>query len=134
MDLIIGMKMKFLKILALSWITLECMDIIRLGKLMHNRDRNQWIDYGYQADYGPMANNGKKNVAHPDVPSPFRDSFEAIDGSFGPLMNLSGKISPITGEQYIWKTGNWAKQRELKYITEDNRDRTGDEVKWRLGS
>ena len=30
------------------------------GKLMHNRDRNQWIDYGYQADYGPMANNGKK--------------------------------------------------------------------------
>ena len=43
-------------------------------------------------------------------------------------MNLSGKISPITGEQYIWKTGNWAKQRELKYITEDNRDRTGDEL------
>ncbi len=98
------------------------------GKLMHNRDRNQWMDYGYQADYGPMANNGKKNVAHPDVPSPFRDSFEAIDGSFGPLMNLSGRISPTTGEQYIWKTGNWAKQRELKYISEENRDKTGDEL------
>ena len=91
------------------------------GKVMHNRDRNQWNQYGHKSDYGPFAYDGKANVAHPDVGSPLRDDFGAIDGSYGPLINLSGR--PFT-----WRTGNWSKQRELRYVSDDDRDPTGDEL------
>ena len=92
------------------------------GKVMHNRGRDQWSEFGYLSDYGPFANDGQKtDVAHPDVPSPFRDDFGAVDGSFGPLRDLDG-----TG--FTWRTGNWAGRRELKYRSETNRDPTGDEL------
>ncbi|HAO96756.1 MAG TPA: hypothetical protein DCQ96_11925 [Verrucomicrobiales bacterium] len=92
------------------------------GKVMHNRGRDQWSEFGYLSDYGPFANDGqKKDVAHPDIPSPFRDDFGAVDGSFGPLQNLEG--TPFT-----WRTGNWAGKRELKYQSETDRDPTGDEL------
>ena len=102
--------------------------VLGTGKLMHNRDEKEWSEYGYASDYGPFAYNGKKTVAHPDVPSPFRDEFGAIDGSYGPLMNLNGRICPQTGNPFTWRTGNWSKQRKFKYLSETNRDRTGDEL------
>ena len=92
------------------------------GKIMHNRGRNQWSEFGYLSDYGPFANDGQKaDVAHPDIPSPFRDDFGAVDGSFGALRNLEGS-------RFKWRTGNWAGRRELKYHSETERDPTGDEL------
>ena len=55
------------------------------GKLMHHLVRKEWEDYGNPADYGPFAFDGTENVAHPDVPAPYRE-IGAVDGSFGPLV------------------------------------------------
>ena len=93
------------------------------GKVMHNRDRNQWNEYGHSSDYGPFVYaGGKENLPHPDVPAPFRNDFGAIDGSFGPLRKLHPE------EKLTWRTGGWRKQRELRYNSEDDRDSTGDEL------
>ncbi|MDF1859944.1 MAG: sulfatase [Verrucomicrobiales bacterium] len=93
------------------------------GKVMHNRDRNEWDEYGHPSDYGPFAyDGGKDNLPHPDVNAPFRDDFGAIDGSFGPLRVLQPE------EGLTWRTGGWNKQRELRYASDDNRDLTGDEL------
>ena len=103
--------------------------VLGTGKIMHNRDRQEWEDYGNPADYGPFANDGgEKDISHPDVPSPFSTEFGAVDGSFGPLKNLQGKISDSTGKQLIWRTGNWKTKRELRYISDKDRDPTGDEL------
>jgi arylsulfatase A-like enzyme len=93
------------------------------GKIMHNRDRQEWDDFGHPSDYGPFAfDGGKDNLPHPDVPAPFRDDFGAIDGSFGPLRMLS------PDENLTWRTGGWNKQRELRYESDEDRDLTGDEM------
>ena len=92
------------------------------GKVMHNRGQQQWSEFGNLSDYGPFANDGQKtDVAHPDIPSPFRDDFGAVDGSFGALRNLEGT-------RFKWRTGNWTGKRELKYQSETERDPTADEL------
>ncbi len=95
------------------------------GKIMHSRDRKEWQRYGHPADYGPMAKQGENEVAHPDTPSPFRNDFGSIDGSFGPLKNLEG-----TG--LSWITGGWDGKRTLRYVSDNDRDPTHDELnaKW----
>lgn len=91
------------------------------GKLMHSRDRKEWQQYGHAVDYGPIAKQGEKEVAHPDTPAPFRDDFGAIDGSFGPLKNLEGS-------GFAWITGGWEGKRTLRYISDADRDPTHDEL------
>jgi len=98
------------------------------GKIMHNRDRQEWNEYGHPSDYGPFLFDGKDKIPHLGVPSPFRDDFGIIDGTFGPLEKVSHKKSPDTGKPYSWITGGWKKQRELKYKSENERDATGDEL------
>jgi len=97
------------------------------GKVMHNRDANEWSEYGNPADYGPFANDGDKNIAHPDTPAPYRDDFGAVDGSFGPLLDLSSRISSTTGKPLRWMYGDWRNVREMKFKSEDERDPTPDE-------
>jgi len=101
--------------------------VLGTGKIMHNRDRGEWNEYGHPSDYGPFACDGEKEVAHPDVPAPFRDDFGSIDGSFGPLKALDG--TPFT-----WRTGGWNKKRPLRYASDQDRDPTGDELnaKWAI--
>jgi iduronate 2-sulfatase len=91
------------------------------GKIMHNRDRKEWQHYGHAADYGPVAMQGEKEIAHPDTPAPFRDDFGSIDGSFGPLKNLEG--SGVS-----WITGGWEGKRTIRYVSDDDRDPTADEL------
>ena len=98
------------------------------GKVMHNRDRQEWKEYGHPSDYGPFLFNGKEKVPNLSVPSPFRDEFGIIDGNFGPLENLSNKKNPDTGKPYTWITGGWRKQRLMKYNSDEDRDPTGDEL------
>ena len=98
------------------------------GKVMHNRDRQEWDEYGHPSDYGPFLFDGKDKIPHLGVPSPFRDDFGIIDGTYGPLEKVSHKTSPDTGKPYSWMTGGWKKQRELKYESDSDRDPTGDEL------
>ncbi|MFT4692478.1 MAG: sulfatase-like hydrolase/transferase [Verrucomicrobiia bacterium] len=52
------------------------------GKVMHNRDRLEWNEFGQPSDYGPFAYaGGKENLPHPDVPAPFRISVIVVMGS-----------------------------------------------------
>ncbi|MAS79821.1 MAG: hypothetical protein CMI25_05415, partial [Opitutae bacterium] len=67
------------------------------GKVMHNRDHQEWDEYGHPSDYGPFLFDGKDKIPHLAVPSPFRDDFGIIDGAYGPLEKVSHKKSPDTG-------------------------------------
>lgn len=96
------------------------------GKLMHHMVRGEWKSFGNRADYGPFAFDGEKKIAHPDVPAPYRD-IGAVDGSFGPLVNLQGKKT-AAGVSLTWQTGGWAKQRTLRVTSQQDRDATADEL------
>ncbi len=96
------------------------------GKLMHHMVRSEWKNFGNRADYGPFAFDGKNKIAHPEVPSPYRD-IGAVDGSFGPLVSLRGKRTS-SGEPLTWRTGSWAKQRTLRVASQQERDATADEL------
>jgi iduronate 2-sulfatase len=100
------------------------------GKLMHHLNRQEWVEYGNPADYGPYAFDGTERVAHPDVPAPFRE-IGSIDGSFGPLVYLAGRTF-ADGKSYSWQTGNWQKMRSLRVDSPEDRDMTADELngKW----
>jgi len=100
------------------------------GKLMHHLRRQEWVDWGNSADYGPFAFDGTDRVAHPDVPAPYRE-IGPIDGSFGPLENLAGRTF-ADGKSYSWQTGNWRVMRTLRVDSEQDRDMTADELngKW----
>jgi len=96
------------------------------GKLMHHLVREEWVEYGNAADYGPFPWDGSKQIAHPDVPAPFSE-IGAVDGSFGPLINLHDKRSP-DGKPLKWVTGPWGERRDLRVDSAEDRDQTADEV------
>jgi arylsulfatase A-like enzyme len=98
------------------------------GKVMHNRDQQEWKELGHPSDYGPFLYDGKERIPNLSVPAPFRDDFGIIDGNFGPLENVTDKKSSNTGKNYSWITGSWRKQRAMKYNSDDDRDPTGDEL------
>ena len=91
------------------------------GKIMHNRDRKEWQQYGNATDYGPFAQQGETEAAHPDTPAPFRDDFGFIDGSFGPLRNLEGS-------GFSWMSSSWQGKRPMRYTSDADRDPTPDEM------
>jgi arylsulfatase A-like enzyme len=96
------------------------------GKLMHHMVPAEWKRYGNPADYGPFAFDGADKVAHPGVPSPYRD-IGAVDGSFGPFVNLTGRATP-DGKPLQWISGGWGKNaRRLRVDAQDDRDATPDE-------
>ncbi|MCP4451166.1 MAG: sulfatase, partial [Planctomycetes bacterium] len=96
------------------------------GKMMHHLKRQEWVAYGNPADYGPSAFDGTERVAHPDVPAPFRD-IGWVDGSFGPLANLTHRIFS-DGKSYTWQTGGWRKIRTLRVDSAEDRNQTADEL------
>lgn len=97
------------------------------GKLMHHMVRQEWKQYGNRADYGPFAIADGEKVAHPDVPAPFRE-VGAVDGSFGPFVNLDGRKTP-DGKPVRWQNGAWGKlAKPLRVDSQDNRDQTPDEL------
>lgn len=96
------------------------------GKVMHHEDHKEWDEFGNDSDYGPFAYCGTNNVAHPDVPAPLRD-FGAIDGSFGPLVKLEGRVFN-DGKTYRWRTGNWKGMHAMRVESDDDRDPTADEI------
>lgn len=95
------------------------------GKLMHHMVRKEWQQYGNPADYGPFPYDGTNKIAHPDVPSPFRD-IGPVDGSFGPLVSNTG--IDFDNRPLKWVTGGWANQRPLRVNSQQDRDPTADEL------
>jgi arylsulfatase A-like enzyme len=96
------------------------------GKLMHHLVPGEWDEYGHPADYGPFPWDGTALLAHPDVPAPF-SAIGAVDGSFGPLVNLATRTSP-SGAPLRWVTGPWGQRRDLRVDGPEDRDQTADEV------
>ncbi|VGO11978.1 Arylsulfatase [Pontiella desulfatans] len=81
------------------------------GKLMHHDKPDEWSEFKYKADYGPMAYDGEKRVAHPGVPKPFSD-IGSVDGSWGALEDVpyANDGNPESG----WIYGDWSKLKSMK--------------------
>lgn len=81
------------------------------GKLMHHGKPDEWSEFKYKADYGPMVYDGEKRVAHPCVPKPFWD-IGSVDGSWGALEDIpyANDGNPESG----WIYGDWSKLRPMK--------------------
>ena len=115
-------------------------NVIGSGKILHHNKNDLWSEFEHQADYSPIAylgewERGKKGIAHPSVPKPYRTIKEldglnmaggAIDGSYGPLTNLDS--IKIDGKQVRWAYGPSRQGKTFNYIDEDNRDLTPDEI------
>ena len=102
------------------------------GKLLHNYRPYVWQEFGFKANYGPSAYNGKEFVAHPSVPEPFR-SIGWIDGGFGPTSDVPRVKSEDGSECVGWyDMPNWNEIRNLRYVSENDRDPLPDErcAKW----
>jgi arylsulfatase A-like enzyme len=98
------------------------------GKLFHHWRPNIWEVNGLRANYGPFAWNGKEAVGHPSVPEPFR-SIGAVDGTFAAFSDVP--IVPPTDDApghagWVDKPV-WNEVRELRYVSEDDRDPMPDE-------
>lgn len=102
------------------------------GKVMHNRDRQEWDEVGVRTQYGPINDNGKygdKAPGHPSVPEPFR-SIGPIDGSFAPLSDVPTHPDGTRG----WFFKEWGIRekkmvsRPYRYVSEDDRDPLPDEA------
>ena len=97
------------------------------GKLLHHNVDSIWTHFENPADYTPTPYDGVDRLPHPDVPKAFSD-IGWVDGSLGPFVNLEGRMSP-NGKPLKWITGGpKVGFKEMRYINDDNRDPTPDEV------
>ena len=104
--------------------------VLGSGKILHHNKKELWSEFEHEADYGPVAykglrKKGKRGVAHPDVAKPFSEIGQ-IDGSFGPFKNISNLEE--NGEKITWAYGGSRGYKEFKYVSEDDRDLTPDEI------
>ncbi len=104
--------------------------VVGSGKILHHNKQELWSEFEHEADYGPVAykglrKKGKRGVAHPDVAKPFSEIGQ-IDGSFGPFKNISNMVED--GEKITWAYGGSRGYKEFKYVNEDDRDLTPDEI------
>ena len=104
--------------------------VLGSGKILHHNKKELWSEFEHEADYGPVAykglrKKGKRGVAHPDVAKPFSEIGQ-IDGSFGPFKNISNLEED--GEKITWAYGGSRGYKEFKYVSEDDRDLTPDEI------
>ena len=104
--------------------------VVGSGKILHHNKKELWSEFEHEADYGPVAYKGlrikgKRGIAHPDVAKPFSEIGQ-IDGSFGPFKNISNMQED--GEKITWAYGGSRGYKEFKYISEDDRDLTPDEI------
>ena len=115
-------------------------NVVGSGKILHHFTDAVWTEFEHKTDFGPVAykgdhQKGKKGISHPDVPKPFRTERMVgccnmnggqIDGSFGPLKNVSNL--KMEGEEISWAYGGSRAYKEFKYNSEEDRDLTPDEI------
>ncbi|VGO16444.1 Arylsulfatase [Pontiella desulfatans] len=95
--------------------------VVGSGKMMHHGKPDEWSEFKYKADYGPMAYDGEKRVAHPGVPKPFWD-IGSVDGSWGALEDIPYADEDKPGSGWIY--GDWSKLKRFNPET----DLTPDEM------
>lgn len=98
------------------------------GKLMHHQVvQRGWEQYGNPPDYGPFAFANGEKIAHPDVPTPYRE-IGPVDGSFGPFVSLEGRKT-LDGHPLSWHNGGWGNRaKALRVGSQEDRDQTPDEI------
>ncbi len=102
------------------------------GKLMHHFKRAVWEEFANETDYGPFAYDGKKRVAHPSVPEPFR-SIGPVDGSFAPLEDVPFADDGNPASGWVYGKKRWdpstkkKRERPFKYTSPEKRNPTPDE-------
>ena len=98
------------------------------GKLLGSYKQGIWQQYGFRANYGPAAFNGKDFVGHPSVPEPFR-SIGHIDGTYAVLSDVptipKSKYAP--GYDGWFEQLSWKNRKPFRYVDEHNRDLMPDE-------
>ncbi len=107
--------------------------VMGAGKVMHNRDKQEWDEVGVRTQYGPVNDNGSygtKDVpGHPSVPMPFR-GIGPIDGSFAPLSDVP--VHPDGSRGWFFREWSQKENRMVstpyRYVSEDDRDPLPDEA------
>ncbi|WP_303317280.1 sulfatase [Flavivirga abyssicola] len=104
-------------------------DTYATGKLMHDRVKSEWHEYGIANTFGPYAFNGKKVVPHPIMPKEYSNNKN--DGLFTSLAN----VPDVPANSKFPGYNGWfdvANRKPFKYINENDRDLLNDEqhAKW----
>ncbi|TLX78199.1 sulfatase [Labilibacter sediminis] len=102
------------------------------GKVLHNTKPGAWDEMGVYADYGPLAYNGKKTVAHPSNPKQMAE-LGALDATFAPLSDVPSVPATANAPGYTgWYNSKWGNQTPFHYASSTDRDKMTDEksVDW----
>ena len=102
------------------------------GKIFHNERQGVWTQKGIKTDYGPVAHNGKKSIAHPKNPAELA-FMGSLDATYTRLSNIPQVPASNEAPGYHgWMNGAWDNATPFHYVDENNRDQMTDEktVDW----
>ena len=94
------------------------------GKLMHDRVKSEWNEYGIENDFGPYAFDGKKAARHPSVPKEYYQNKN--DGLFSSLADVPNVPASKNTNGY----NGWydiKNRKPFNYVNDENRDLLNDE-------
>lgn len=95
------------------------------GKLMHDREKSEWDEYGIENHFGPYAFDGKKPARHPSVPKEYYQNKN--DGLYSSLADIPDV--PASKDSKGYKGWFDAKNKKpFKYVNDENRDLLNDEL------
>ncbi|UMB61697.1 sulfatase [Lutibacter sp. A80] len=94
------------------------------GKIMHDRVKSEWNEYGVENDFGPYAFDGKKAARHPSVPKEYYQNKN--DGLYSSLADVPNV--PASKKTKGYKGWYDVKNRKpFNYVNDKNRDLLSDE-------
>ncbi|MGI9392321.1 MAG: sulfatase [Parvibaculales bacterium] len=92
-----------------------------VGKLLHHGAPLLWGEFGSRGfDYSPLAYDGERSVAHPQVPVPYGERIIPIEGTF---IRLS-RVPKTKGAKGWWYEGS---KERFDYVDEGDRSLLPDE-------
>ncbi|WP_111706190.1 sulfatase [Lutibacter citreus] len=95
------------------------------GKLMHDRIKSEWDEYGIENDFGPYAFDGKKAARHPSVPKEYYQNKN--DGLYSSLADIPNVPASKNTKGYKgWY--NVKNRKPFNYVNDENRDLLNDEI------
>ena len=97
------------------------------GKVFHKSKPGVWTEMGIAPDYGPLAFNGKKRVAHPSNPKAM-GKLGALDATFVPLSDVPNVPAAKDAPGYKgWRKAHWSTKEPFHYKGPNDRDLLTDE-------
>ncbi|NIJ45329.1 iduronate 2-sulfatase [Wenyingzhuangia heitensis] len=95
------------------------------GKLMHDRVKSEWNEFGVEHNFGPYAFDGKRPVKHPSVPKEYyQNKNDGLYASLADVPNIASSNN-VKGYKGWYDVKN---RKPFKYIDEENRDLLSDEL------